>query len=305
MIYIFSNNLNIFKPLKDLNLINSFLFDSSMEDPQNAKKIAQIIIKRTTGRIVDNIIVETQKELKGTEPGQRGIRMDVLVSATDSENIIKEVYDIEPNDYHEPDLAKRTRYYNSLIDSKLLKSNEHFKCLPELISIWILTYDPFGENRMLYTVKNTVAENHNLVYNDGVTNLFLYTGGSIGGSKDLSSLLKHIVHTTKANAVDEDLKQIQNIVDAIKRDKKVGERYMSMEKIYESTKQRFYEMGKEAGLCDGLEEGRKTGLEEGIKAFIEAFQETGLPLREIKIKLLSKFDISETTLDEYIKKYFK
>lgn len=147
MVFINSiDNYNVFKPLKDLNLINSFLFDSSMENPENAKFITKTIIKRAIGRELEDFIVETQKELKGIEPGMRGIRMDVLVSVPDTNGNINEVYDIEPNDYYEPNLAKRARYYNSLTDTKLLKAKESFKCLPELISIWILPYDPFGDN---------------------------------------------------------------------------------------------------------------------------------------------------------------
>lgn len=49
------------KPLKDLNLINSFLFDASMENPENAATIARIIVKCATGRDIENIMVETQK----------------------------------------------------------------------------------------------------------------------------------------------------------------------------------------------------------------------------------------------------
>ena len=211
MIYINSNyKKRTFKPLQTLNLINSFLFDSSMENPENAKFIAKTIVKRATGRELNDFTVETQKELKSIEPGKRGIRLDILVSVSDSDGKTSELYDIEPNDYYEPDLAKRTRFYNSLTDVKLLKSGEDFGELPELISIWILPYDPFGDNRMLYTVKNIVTDNPDLKYNDGVTNLFLYTEGTIGGSKSLSDLLNHMTHTTAENALDSDLTNPRN-----------------------------------------------------------------------------------------------
>lgn len=276
-----------------------------MENPENAKFITKTIIKRAIGRELEDFIVETQKELKGIEPGMRGIRMDVLVSVPDTNGNINEVYDIEPNDYYEPNLAKRARYYNSLTDTKLLKAKESFKCLPELISIWILPYDPFGDNRMLYTVKNLVAENNQLVYNDGVTNLFLYTEGKIGGSDELSHLLNHISHTTRDNAIDPDLKQIQDIVDAIKNDKKVGERYMTFEEIIGYEKRDSYNEGMEAGIEAGMEVGMEAGMDIGIHALIEVLQETNTPMDIIKSKLLSKFNISETDADEFLKKYYK
>ena len=42
---------------------------------------------------------------------------------------------------------------------------------------------------MVYTVKSIVTENNQIVYNDGVTKLFLYTKGKIGGSEKLKNLL--------------------------------------------------------------------------------------------------------------------
>ncbi len=260
-----------------------------MENPENAKFIAKTIVKRATGRELSDFTVETQKELKAIEPGKRGIRLDVLVSIPDIDGKTSELYDIEPNDYYESDLAKRTRFYNALTDIKLLNSQEDFGELPELISIWILTYDPFGDNRMLYTVKNVVTDNPTLKYNDGVTNLFLYTEGTVGGSEELGNLLKHMTNTTAENALDSDLKQIQKIVDSVKSNREVGERYMSMEKIIESAK------------YHGFAEGRA----EVIQAFIESYMEDSFSIEQIKVKLTTKFKLSEVEADEYLKEFYK
>lgn len=301
MIFIKSNyKHNDIKPLQDLNLINSFLFDSSMENPEDAKFIAKTIVKRATGRELSNFTVETQKEFKSIEPGKRGIKLDVLVSVPDANGRTRELYDIEPNDYYQPDLAKRTRFYNSLTDVKLLKSQDVFHELPELISIWILTYDPFGGNRMLYTVKNVVTEHPGLKYNDGVTNLFLYTEGTVGGSKELQNLLHHISHTTAENALDSDLEQIQTIVDSVKSNREVGERYMSMEKIMKSAEYYGYTEGMEKGLADGMAQGIAQAKSASIKLFIEALQELSIPIDVIKSKLLEKFELTETEADEYL-----
>lgn len=42
--------MNKSKSLQELNLINSFLFGASTEDPQNAEFIAKLIIERATGK---------------------------------------------------------------------------------------------------------------------------------------------------------------------------------------------------------------------------------------------------------------
>ena len=159
------------KPLSELNLIDNFLFSTLVENPENAKKLAKIIVKRATGRDIDNFTVESQKEVNGTNTDKRGIRIDVLIKVEGDKEEIKEVYDIEPNAYYEKDIAKRNRYYNALTDSKLLNKGEEFSVLPELITIWILQYDPFGKDKMIYTIKNIVDKNPDIVYNDGVTTL--------------------------------------------------------------------------------------------------------------------------------------
>ena len=70
---------------------------------------------------------------------------------------------IEPNTYEEKYLEKRSRYYLSLTDTKYLGKIKEYKDLPDFVSIWILPYAPFGDIRMVYTVKNMGVENPKLV----------------------------------------------------------------------------------------------------------------------------------------------
>lgn len=109
--------------------------------------------------------------------------MDLYITEYEEDNIVK-VYDIEPNKYDIGELPRRSRYNQAITDVKLLSAGERYKNLPEYISIWILTEDPFGQNRMVYTVQNCVVEDSHIVYNDGVKKLFLYVGGKVGGSEE-------------------------------------------------------------------------------------------------------------------------
>lgn len=61
---VLSNDVIPTKTLQDLNMMDSFLFEATTEDMENAKKIAKIIIKRTTGHSVENLVIEPQKQLK-------------------------------------------------------------------------------------------------------------------------------------------------------------------------------------------------------------------------------------------------
>ena len=149
-------------------MMNSFMWAEATEDPENAKIISEIIIRRVLGIKVHNVIIETEKQYHGLIPNGRGIRLDLQITEKEGQRVVR-VYDIEPNTYAETELAKRSRYYQSISDAKNLGSRKGFHLLPEYFSIWILLHDPFGDDRMVYTVKNMVVENPDLVYNDGVT----------------------------------------------------------------------------------------------------------------------------------------
>ena len=107
-----------------------------------------------------------------------------------------------------------------------------------MFSIWILPYDPFGDKRMVYTVKNIVTENNQIVYNDGVTKIFLYTKGTVGGSKRLKELLDFLENPVRDNAVDEELLAIMKIVDFVKSDPEERKRYMGIMGVIDYEKKR-------------------------------------------------------------------
>ena len=219
------NNTNIpeyirksIKPLSKLNLIDNFLFSTLVENPKYAKKLAKIVIKRATGREINNFTVESQKEVNGINTDKRGIRIDVLIKVEGDKEEIKEVYDIEP---------------------------------PELITIWILQYDPFGKDKMIYTIKNIVDKNPDVVYNDGITTLILNANGKKFGNEALKNLLDFFVNTDK-QVDDAELQEIQNIVKAIKGDAKVGERYMTLGSTLYYEKKMSFEEGREEGRGEAL-----------------------------------------------------
>ena len=135
---------------------------------------------------------------------------------------------------------------------------------------------------MIYTVKNSVVENPNIVYNDGVTKVYLYTKGTKGGNDNLRALLNFMENSSEENATDSDLCKIQGILDVIRNNEEVGERYMTWEDVIEYEKRDSYE--------DGRKSGREEGREEG---FISACREFGKTNDEITRLLMEKFCLTE------------
>ena len=122
---------------------------------------------------------------------------------------------------------------------------------------------------MSYSVKNFVTENPKIVYNDGVTTLFLNTKGKIGDNADLFNLLNFLSNTNEETAVDSELQGIQTIVNTIKGDSKVGERYMSMQTVMYYEKKMSYEEGEEHGIQLGEKRGIQLGEERLAKKLAE------------------------------------
>lgn len=99
----------------------------------------------------------------------------------------------------------------------------------------ILPYDPFGKNRMVYTVKNSCVEDSDVAYNDGATKIFLYTKGN--PSQALKNMLKYIQKSTKENAASEEIVKVEGFVDKVKHRKEVGVNYMKSWEVVEMAKQ--------------------------------------------------------------------
>lgn len=125
----------------------------------------------------------------------------------------------------------------------------------------ILPYDPFGFDRMMYTVKNRCMEEPEMEYDDGALNLFLYTKGKIGAvSQELKELLHYLEYTTWQNAVNNSLKEIQTMVDKIKYEENAIIVYNMKGLLHD-------QLIRNEGLEEGLATGRAT-LTKTIQDFL-------------------------------------
>ena len=297
------------KSVQDLDLINAFLFRASTENSENAEFIAKLIIERATGRKVEQISVMSEKVLTGIDLGQHGICMDLYVEEYEDGRKAR-VYDIEPNNYGAEELPMRSRYSQALTDVKLLGAGENYRNLQNYISIWILPFDPFGKNKMLYTIKNFVAEDTQIVYNDGAMKLFLYTGGEIGGNDKLKDMLRYFSKSDEENAVDSDLLKLHSIVQQVKDNRKVGEQYMTLQDYLDCEIKRGVEKGIADALAEGIAEGRAEGIAEGraegraeaIATAVKMFRGMNVPEEQILVQLVKNYNLTEEKAKSYLDK---
>lgn len=167
----------------------------------------------------------------------------------------------------------------------------------------LLPYDPFGYDRMVYTVKNMCLEEPEMEFDDGALNLFIYTRGKTGViPQELKELLQYLENTTWSNAVNEPLREVQRMVDKVKYDKEVSISYM---KSYE----RDWMMRNE-GLATGRLEGEYIRLIKTLKDFLSDLgtipekimtridNETDITILERWMKLAAKSDSIEAFIEK-------
>lgn len=227
-------------PLKNLNLSSRFLFDEVMEDIQTHQDVLEIIFGKEIP-LLDK--AQTEKELR-VSPLIRSVRIDVF--SIDRE---QNIYDTEMQGERKNDLAKRSRYYQSLIDTSLLEPGvPNYNLLNRSFIIMILTFDLFGYGKYMYTFEPRCKEVSEYVLEDGATRIFLSTKGKNEDevSEELVEFLHYIENSTDemANQVkSEKIRRIHDRVCKVRMNEEVGVKYMQAweEKYYER------EEGREEG----------------------------------------------------------
>ena len=240
------------RPLAELDLLDDFLFNALLAYPEYGRRFCRKFLKILFGRDFKNLNIVTQKSYGGLDTAYHGARLDVYIEEGDEVEVdstnVSAIYDIEPDKNNKKKdidaIPQRTRVYHAIIDRRCLKSGQSYDRLKKVFVIFICPYDPFGDDRMIYTIRNQCVENPELPYDDGARTIFLYTKGKKGrDNESLSQLLDYMENTTRENAVTEELEDIQEMVDVVKEDAEVTVAYM---KGFERD-QMFLEEGKRQG----------------------------------------------------------
>ena len=212
------------KTLNELTLLDKFLFDEVMDIPEAHEAALRIILGDENLRLLTPS--QTEKELR-TAPWLRSIRLDVY---SVDENL--RVYNTEAQKTRKTDLPRRSRFYQSVMDSSLLKSgDESFNLLNDTFNIMITPFDLFGEVRYCYTFHARCDENPSLCLEDGATRIFLNTRGTNRGevSEELVQFLKYMEQSAlNVNIPDnnENLIKIHNHVRQVKASEEIGVKFM-------------------------------------------------------------------------------
>lgn len=148
------------KTLKELNLLDDFLFGTLLTYPELGEKFSRALLQTIFQREFGKLTVIPQKIYYGSDTDQHGARLDVYMEEENAARV-SSVYDVKPDQPHgrlnKETAPRRLRLYHALIDSQCLKSGESYLALKNVIVIMITSYDLFGRDRMVYTIQGAAG----------------------------------------------------------------------------------------------------------------------------------------------------
>ena len=250
---------DIEKKWHDATIQNNFIFGKTLEiNPELCKELLEMILKIKITRID---YPEREKIIEN-RTDSKGIRLDVYVE----DKNFNRSFDVEMQISDTDNIAKRMRYYQSLIDGDKLKHGEHYNILGESYIIFICPFDKFKKGRHIYTFCNRCDEEPDLMLNDGAFKIFLSTKGTVN---DVSDKVKNFLnYVDKGIANDSFTKKLDDAVKSVKSNEKARKTFMTFEMYM---KEREME-GEARGREEGREEGKEHATLKNLKSVMNVLQ---------------------------------
>lgn len=274
---------NVLPPEYQFNLSDFALFLSVMKNKRAYECTLSIILEE------ENLELEEVKveQVILNRSGKRAIRLDAWAKDKSNRQFNMEMQ----NDSNSDNIPKRSRYYQGMLDTPILKSGKEtkYKELPSTVIIFITQEDIFKKDLAKYTFTEQCEEISGLHLEDGTTKIFLNMS-SKKGSKELVSLLQYMKETTLENpnilVRDKRILELDNIVSEVKESEE-----------WEAIQMNILEIG--------IEKGREKGIEQGIQALVESFGELQISQADTIAKIKEKFSLSDEEAENYVEKYWK
>ena len=220
-----------------VNLSDFALFLSVMKYPEAHESVLSIIMDEPdlkSARVhVEEVVLNAI--------GKRAIRLDAWAESEDERQFVTEMQ----NDTQNDDVRRRSRFYQGLLDTPILKAGKKTKYreLPSTIVTFITQEDIFGLDRAMYTFTEQCEEIQGLHLGDGTKKIFLNMS-SKNGRAELVSLLQYMKKSELDNPEilvrDERIMNLNRIVEEVKKSEE-----------WEDVRMSIYSVGVE----DGIERG--------------------------------------------------
>ena len=240
------------KSVEELTFTDDFMFGTIMKHKPVCKGVLERLLHIKVGKIEYPSLQKTIAPFYES----KGIRLDVYVAES------SRVFDIEIQTSVPPDLPKRTRYYQSLMDVDCLLRGQSYAELKDSYVLFICTQDPFNKGLPVYTFENTCREESSLFLDDRTTKVF-YNVSAYGKEKDdeLHALLRYLC---EKQATSHFTQTIDGLVESTKNNEKFRSVYMSLNIHRDDLLMAGEKIGFERGVVAGMSKGRRQGIEQGF-----------------------------------------
>lgn len=219
---------------RKFNLLSNVFMSVALND----KPACQYVLRILTG-IDDLVVKEVRGQYRISKIESHDAILDIL-----AEDKAGRLYNMEIQRADTIDHARRTRFYNAMIDSEYLEKGKDYAELPEVYMIYISETDLWKAGYKTYLVEK-YFENTNVKYEDGQH--ILYINAAIDDGSETAKLMKYF---RKADPEDMAHGALSKRVHYLKREEGG---YNEMCEVAD----RIYQEGREQGIEQGKLETQK------------------------------------------------
>ena len=272
-----------------ITIKNNFLFQETLRNKSLCKQLLERVLHIQVKTIR---YMETEKTMKA-QLSSKNTRLDVYVEdkdgnvadiemqTTDTKSVIN--YDERDEKTIIRELPLRTRYYQNIIGTNMLRKGMHYRELKKAYVIFICTFDPFGAGLPVYHFTYRCKENGNLQMGDLTENIFLNVKAAYKtDDEELAAFLRYVngqkPDSSFTKKLDEEATRIKNNDDwRLKA--------MTLDMEIKDMKKREREKGKQEGL--------KAGKQERTLEIAKAMLADGMEIS--KVAKLTNLSVKEVT----------
>ena len=242
------------KRFDDLTITDDYMFCAVMQDKSICTTVLNMVLADSIGPISDITYQKTFDQAGYA----KGIRLDVWV--TDSNG---SVYDVEMQTTNQQDLAKRLRYYQSVIDVSSLEKGGHYTDLPDSFIIFFCPFDYLNRGLPVYTFKTVCSEDNAIVLQDGVTKVII---NSTAADKEPDPGLKAFLEYMNGITSDSPfIRKVDRYIKELKENEERRKEYMLIQAFEMDARKDGIQQGIQQGLRQGIQQGKSLGLAEGSR----------------------------------------
>ena len=242
----------IVRTAKEYNLIDDILFTKAAENKDFCQEILRNVCEDPELVVIENTAQRKMQNLAG-----RSVIFDALCKLKN-----KTLVDIEVQKANDDDHQKRVRYNGAVLAANVTKKNTKFKDVPNVIVVFISSFDLFKRGYALYHVDRVIRETKERVEN-GLSEI--YVNAAVKDESNVAELMRIFV---ELKAYNERMFPVVSKVKKIYKETEEGIQCMC------ALTEKLYKKGEAKGFEKGRAEGRTGGFLESIKNMVEGLNIT-------------------------------